>query len=172
MTLQLEQMSLVLAISREIERQAKQQKQPVYVNPRHFNACVAAANSIVAAYATDDKPATPAMGLQAWLRSDDTGTSSLTMAAVLFNAGKYASSQRDWCHPWDPADFGRCHRFLEAVPEARARLPKMAEVSHEWKALVEHWDELTALYHEELPQKKAPKLYARMQALIEPARIL
>lgn len=166
------QISLVSAICAELDRQAAESGIKAYCSARQLNVITASATQITEAMRIDDKQSESGIGLQAWLRSDDTGTSSLTMAAVMFNAGKYDNQPRDWCHPWDPADFGRCHRFLEAVPEARALLPKMAEVSPVWKALIQHWDELTALYIEEQPQKKAPKLYTRMEALIEPARKL
>ena len=35
----------------------------------------------------------------------------------------------------------------------------------EWAPLVAVWDELTALYEEELPSGRCPKLYDRMQQL-------
>lgn len=168
--MQLSQINLVLAITKEIERQAKKSKQSTSVSPRHFNAITKAADRIILEFTRPEVPSRPAMGLQEWLRSDDTGTSSLTMAAVFFNAGKYAFNSSRWCHPLDPADFGRCHRFLDAVPGARDLLPNMAKVSPVWKALIDHWEELTALYIEERPRNEAPKLYARMQELIETAR--
>ena len=42
----------------------------------------------------------------------------------------------------------------------------MAAPSKVWRVLVEHWDELEALFREEYPTKSAPKLYERMKKLI------
>lgn len=42
----------------------------------------------------------------------------------------------------------------------------MAVLSNEWEVLAAHWDELEALYREELPTGRAPKLYDRMQELL------
>lgn len=56
-----------------------------------------------------------------WLANGETGTSSETMAFWLaFNIEKEDSG-----HPYDPADFDRCLRLLEAVPELRKQLPAM-----------------------------------------------
>ena len=54
-------------------------------------------------------------------------------------------------HPADPADFGRCHRLLHAMPGWRARISEMAAQSSVWANLVRHWDELEALYLERVP---------------------
>lgn len=97
-----------------------------------------------------------------WIASDDTGISSKTIWAVMMNA------EIDYAHvPWDPADFGRCYRLLEAVPEWKPRLGEVAKKYPAWTGLVENWPELEALYLEELPTGKAPKLYQRMKQLTE-----
>lgn len=155
-------MSLVLAINKELEKQARARKLKLFVEPRLFQSTIEAANLIVAAYAKPITKASAGMGLTAWLASDDTGISSKTMAAVLCEVHY---DKREWSHPYDPDDFGRCHRFLEAVPEARAKLALMGAASPVWAKLVQHWDELTALYLEELPSGKAPRLYDRMKEL-------
>lgn len=53
------------------------------------------------------------------------------------------------------------------MPSWRARLGEVAAAEPDWKPLVEAWDELTALYEDELTNKSglAPKLYARMKEL-------
>ena len=70
--------------------------------------------------------------------------------------------------PYDTSDFRRCHLLLELFPEWRARLPEVAEKFPKWKPLVDAWDELEALYAEEINRKDgtAPKLYARMKELL------
>ena len=100
-----------------------------------------------------------------WLAGGDTGISSKVIWSVMmgqpFDGGR-------WYHPdipHDPSDFGRCHRLLELFPAWRARLSEVASAHPDWSGLVGAWDELTALYVEELPTGSGPKLYARMREL-------
>ena len=72
--------------------------------------------------------------------------------------------------PVDPSDFGRCFRLLELIPRWRKRMPEMAAIGGGWEALVPVWGELEALYREELPSRRAPKLYQRMSDLLDGAR--
>lgn len=103
-----------------------------------------------------------------WLLGGDTGVSSKTICAVMTG-----SKMKGPDVPHDPSDFGRCHRLLILFPEWRARLHEMAEQFPMWGPMVEAWDELTALYEKESTNKSgmAPKLYDRMQALIDEGRI-
>lgn len=165
--LTLNQIELVKAICDEIIRQHP----GAQVSPRQLNECIRAANIIVETCRIDDVLAKQGMGLAAWLASDDTGISSLTMAAVMYQDGKLRSDPKQWCHPWDVSDFGRCHRFLEAVPGSRDLLPKMRDISPVWAALVDHWDQITTLYLEEKAvSSKAPKCYALINQLVEENR--
>ncbi len=103
-----------------------------------------------------------------WLRSGDTGISSLTILATLEHDETIAAmTYLD--HPEDPADLGRCIRLLDAEPSLRERLGLMCFIGPEWAALVRNWSELEALYHEEAPSGRAPKCYARMRELIDGA---
>lgn len=101
--------------------------------------------------------------LNAWLQSCDTGISSLTIAEVLSGRTGLAGGRRGI--PYDPGDLGRCIRLLEKVPWWRERLPEVAEQHPRWAPFVEHWDELKALYWEELPSGSAPRCYQRMLKL-------
>jgi hypothetical protein len=102
----------------------------------------------------------------AWIVGHDTGTSSKTIWSVFQKVTPdYASP------PSDPSDFGRCYRLLQLIPEWRPMLTHVSQEYKEWIALVEHWDELTALYEQELPGGTCPKLYARMRTLIDEGRI-
>lgn len=154
MSQQINQISLVRAILKELDRQGKDQTPPITaaVSGRQMNVICAAATTIYQAMATDDIPSKPAEGLQRWLGGHDTGVSSLTMAAVMFSAGNYVGNPHRFSHPHDSDDFGRCHRFLEAVPGSRDKLQVMAAVSPTWHKLVEKWDAITTLYLEG-PQK-------------------
>lgn len=104
----------------------------------------------------DDAPAAR------WLAGGDTGTSSKTIWSVM--TGQDVDRHGI---PHDPADFGRCHRLLELFPKWRERLPTVAAIFPEWAPLVEHWDELTALYVEELAEGTgyARRTYDRMKEL-------
>lgn len=99
--------------------------------------------------------------VMAWLSNGDTGTSSKTIFSVLTGHPIEHTGT-----PSDPSDFGRCYRLLKVMPTWRARLPEVAEQFPEWRGLVGAWDELTALYEEELPTGRAPKLYDRMKELL------
>src|SRR6266702_3517315 len=74
--------------------------------------------------------------------------------------------------PHDPADFGRCHRLLQLMPEWRAQLHKVAEVFPKWKPLVDAWNELEALWLKEKPSGRCPLLYERMHVLEEEGVLL
>ena len=78
-------------------------------------------------------------------------------------------------YPHDPDDLSRCRKLLEAVPELKPLLPRMAEASPVWAELVSRWDELCALMDAEAPQWRdgqgsAKKTYALMQELSTKAR--
>lgn len=45
-------------------------------------------------------------------------------------------------YPGDAGDFGRCEAFLDANPDLRAQLPRMAEVNAYWAGLVPLWEEI------------------------------
>ena len=101
-----------------------------------------------------------------WLAGGDTGISSRTIWHVMM--------RQDWDDqtwgpdvPHDPSDFGRCVRLLEEFPAWRARMGEVCAAYPKWSGLVEAWDDLEGLYNEELPTGRAPKLWARMQALAD-----
>lgn len=100
-----------------------------------------------------------------WLATDQTGTSSKTIAFTLsgFNY-KYPSP------PSDPSDFGRCLLLLDFIPEFRTRLSELATLSDEWKVIIENWDliEITFLDEGGLHWDKYysfPKTYKLMRDL-------
>lgn len=99
--------------------------------------------------------------VQEWRHSWDTGVSAMTIHNVLMQIRGGNNGI-----PHDPSDFGRCYRLLKvAPPEWRTSLGKVTERYPAWAPFVERWDELEALYDEELPTGKAPKLFALMQEL-------
>lgn len=171
----LSQCELVGAILEAVDRLGAK-----HASVRQMNAVIAAANDIVAAFEKDDTRAAPGAGLGAWLASDDTGASSRYLAVSLARAagieprqypgGRPQHEKRN--HPHDPDDFGRCVRMLDVVPYIRPYLPaEMAKPEHGpvWNALAAAWDDLESLYAAEKGKRAAPKLYARIRAIIDGA---
>lgn len=135
------------------------------LNVRQLNAVVDAADEILSELNKPTILASDGMGLQAWLNSDDTGTSSCCLASTLLGFS------REYGHPHDPTDFGRCLRMLRAVPEAMAIFDtpegreKVSSLSREWRCIVTNWNNMASLYEEEYPTGKAPKLHKLMRQL-------
>ncbi|MCA8962419.1 MAG: hypothetical protein KDC38_17965 [Planctomycetes bacterium] len=98
-----------------------------------------------------------------WIAGSDTGISSKVIWSVM--TGREVPCPHGPDVPHDPADFGRCHRLLARFPAWRSRMHEVAAVYPEWRGLVDRWDELTALYLEELPSGSAPKTWRRMREL-------
>lgn len=96
----------------------------------------------------------PAVTPEEWARGRDTGVSSLTIYAAI--TGR--DTNMPWNIPYDPSDFGRCYRLLKLFPSWRAQLHKVVGICQEWAPFVQHWDELTKIYEEELPNGGCPKL--------------
>ena len=157
--MRINQIDLIAAIGAHIQKRHKQAE----CTQRQMNAIIKAATDICEAFERDDVRAKPGMGLKAWLCSDDTGLSSRFMADCL--TGHRAG--QDAHYPHDPDDFGRCFRLLEAAPTLRKDIGVLAGTCRQWRALIENWTELEALWLEESPSGHAPKLFDRMQALIK-----
>ena len=103
-----------------------------------------------------------------WIVSCDTGSSSITIWSVMMGAANARPS-----HPYDPADFGRCLRLLELIPEWKTRMHLMREMGPKWCALVDHWDELKTSMENEVgidwsKGQKAPITYEAMEKVLTP----
>lgn len=101
---------------------------------------------------------------QKWLAMGQRGISSETIFSHL--SGLKINDREST--PADPDDLKRCRLLLKEVPEFVPLFPKMAEVSYQWKMLVERWDELCALFDSECPEWwhgrwNAPKTYRMMK---------
>lgn len=97
-----------------------------------------------------------------WALEGDSGISSKTLVQAITGA----NLEKRPSVPWDPSDLGRCLRVLAKFPELRDRLHLVAEKHADWRGLIDNWPELEALFAEEAPSGRAPKLYARMQQLL------
>ena len=79
-----------------------------------------------------------------WFGTGEVGASSRAM--VLAAVGM----PNDGCHPLDPADFNRCLLLLEAVPEIRQHMDRVAAISKTWGKLVDRWDEVEKCFLNEV----------------------
>jgi hypothetical protein len=96
-----------------------------------------------------------------WFCTGETGLSSKTIAYWLAFDKKF---ERGTNYPRDPADFDRCLRLLDRVPEMRPQLHRLKELSPTWAALVDRWDEIEACHLNEVglgwsKAREAPKTY-------------
>lgn len=82
-----------------------------------------------------------------WLTGRDTGVSSKYMTSVAI-AGKVTKSEWIDATPSDAPDLGRCVRLIEKAPTVRNCFPILRQASPVWAAYVDHWDELTTLWHQ------------------------
>ena len=98
-----------------------------------------------------------------WILSNDTGTSSKAIWAVMMGVG--TDKEFDNGTPSDPSDFGRCYRLLEAFPDWKARLNEVAARYPRWKAMISSWEECERLYLRDLPTGKCSELYELMKKL-------
>lgn len=102
-----------------------------------------------------------------WLLTGHVGASSKAMAQHL--CGFPCSG----CSPSDPDDFALCLMLLDAVPEARAELHRMAEVNRYWAALVARWDEIETTFRSETITPRvwfaAPKTLRLMREVLDEA---
>ena len=48
--------------------------------------------------------------------------------------------------PYDADDFGRCYRLFIAVPEWKARIQELKQMSSVWAGIVDEWENLSELY--------------------------
>lgn len=101
-----------------------------------------------------------------WFGNGQVGQSSKAMALAVTDTKGNAD------HPWDPDDLNRCLLFLEAVPQARQHMDKVAALSPTWARLVERWDEIEQTFIGEVGRNwckalSAPDTYRLMRKIIE-----
>lgn len=102
-----------------------------------------------------------------WIANGHIGNSSKTMWLCFMNQKDNRIN-----HPYDPDDFSRCYKLLEAVPEwkEKSNLKKLRKLSPAWDNLVENWDKLTEMFEQNRKEqwKNADKIgmYEFMQTLI------
>ena len=102
----------------------------------------------------------------AWFGTGCVGESSKAMALAVCDAPGRKN------HPHDPDDLNRCLLFLEAVPEARHYMGKIAALSPTWGRLVRRWDDIESSFLNEVGRNwckalSAPDTYRLMRKIIE-----
>lgn len=100
-----------------------------------------------------------------WFRNGERGASSEAMFFCLMDK----PGRKD--HPYDPDDFSRCYKLLQAVPEWKSELHKLKTLSPVWDKLVDNWEILTRMFEENERTKwknhKNVGMYDLMKALVE-----
>ncbi len=100
-----------------------------------------------------------------WITNGHVGLSSKTMWLCFMNQPNPRIN-----HPYDPDDFSRCYKLLEAVPEWKERISELSKLSAPWKNLAENWDKLNQMYEqnvkEEWKNSKKIGMYKFMETLI------
>jgi len=101
-----------------------------------------------------------------WIANGHVGASSKTMWNCLIGNNNFPID-----HPYDPDDFSRCYKLLQAVPEWKTEICKLKSLSKVWNSLIENWDKLTEMFEENhrTNWKNANKIgmYEFMQTLIK-----
>lgn len=111
-----------------------------------------------------------------WARTGEVGVSSATICNHFARGIVPTSYLHEMNWPWDPDDYNRCRKLLEAIPEWRARIGEMAAYGPEWAALVARWDEIERTFEEERQQMnrtgvfRAPRTYDLMSGILADVR--
>lgn len=98
-----------------------------------------------------------------WFANGDTGTSSETMALIAMGAKKSDKTRFD--APYDTADFGRCYRLVQSVPELQNHFGLIGRRVGTFKNILANWQELVELYERDLPKGRCEDLYRRIKEL-------
>jgi hypothetical protein len=103
-----------------------------------------------------------------WFATGRVGISSKAMACAV--AGLRIVPRTFGNHPADPDDFNRCLLLLEAVPEIREQMDKVAALSKTWSRLVDRWDEVEQCFLMEVGLdwangRSAPETYKLMKEI-------
>lgn len=99
-----------------------------------------------------------------WFATGRVGASSKAMALAAVDV------PNDKSHPYDPDDLNRCLLLLEAVPEIRNKMDKVAAMSDTWGKLVARWDEVEQCFLDEVglnwsKARRATKTYELMKEI-------
>lgn len=82
-----------------------------------------------------------------WFATGQVGTSSKAMVLAVLDFPQ----DPDWPdeYPYHPVELNGCLLLLEAAPEIRDHMDKVAALSERWARLVARWDELEKCFLDE-----------------------
>lgn len=134
-----------------------------------FSQAVGADSELIEPHAPRATDTPEQANARTWLRNENIGSSSLTLAHVLTGVPEMLNPH-EFSVPLDSADFRRCARFFECVPSAREKISLMSAVSPAWTEMTELWPELETLYAARQADPSDRRLGDRMSALRDPPR--
>ena len=107
-----------------------------------------------------------------WAENGEHGVSSKTMFNHLSRTLQVRRLKNsDPCTPYDPDDFKRCYKLLQAVPQWKERLHELKPLSKAWSNLVDNWDKLTEMYEQNVQEDwknyKKIGMYEFMEKLLK-----
>lgn len=104
-----------------------------------------------ASHTGDAQLANELPGLTKWFANGERGLSSNAMALRLTGIETGLRAADRIAHPLDADDLRRCRLLLERVPSLATRLHWMADVSPQWKSIIDHWGHLCFTMDVEAP---------------------
>lgn len=88
-----------------------------------------------------------------WAEHGEHGISSVTMFNHLSRHLQVRKLKNEYpSTPSDPDDFSRCYKLLQAVPQFKARLHELKDLSPQWASLVDNWEKLTEMYEQNVKE--------------------
>ena len=80
-----------------------------------------------------------------WIANGSHGMSSETMWACFMGQTDFRVN-----YPYDPDDFSRAYKLLQAVPEWKAPeyMNMLKPLCKQWEMLINNWDKLTEMYEQ------------------------
>ena len=106
-----------------------------------------------------------------WIAGPNTGLSSESMAYCTIDLQRTdAWAAYGSCTPSDPADLNRCFLLVEKIPEVKDAFPKIAQLSDDWKVIIDNWERLKESFVSEVgwnwsEGNSAPNTYKMMKEL-------
>lgn len=100
-----------------------------------------------------------------WRAKGETCKASLTL--FTYCSGIEALGSDADAFPMSVADLRRCRLLLDACPDMRPKMRRLAYVSKEWAELVSFWDDLCAIHDLEVPDWRSnPKSGRRTKKML------
>lgn len=108
----------------------------------------------------------PLPRIGAWITSKDCGISSNTMLSIALGYHAFGSPKFD--APYDVADFGRCKRLVEFIPQMRNYFTEIGKYEPRFKGILDNWDNLCHIYDRDKDLPSSGELYTLIKQLRGP----